>query len=291
MEKKLLQDLLRNGVKRVSSVPGESDVYLLRDGNYLKVFTDDFVLANETYNGNALEKKILEADQLHLPYQIKKPIVAGYDYSGLFKAYVTPAFVGDDLSRYFHELGFFDQMLPETYTKRLRYLEKIIKDANKEGVVFPDLCSEGNVLYNPRGVLGLIDYDGLQIGDDRSIVFLSSALGDSRQYENSKYKLDGLYTPQLDRKSMIILYFANAFDLDLSDVGQINPSTGRVITVDEKMDQINMHDEDVRNLVRTAFSSHGYNGSIIEAVEKFDYENSIFFQDEGKKLIKGRIRF
>ena len=40
-----------------------------------------------------------------------------------------------------------------------------------------------------------------------------------------------------------------------------------------------------------AFSDYGYNGSIIEAVEKFDYENSIFFENNGKRLIKGRIRF
>lgn len=291
MEKKLMNDLLRDALKCVSTVPGESSVYKLKDGNYLKVFTDDFVMMNESYNGNALEKKILESEQLRLPYHIKKPSVAGYDFNGMFKGYVTPGFTGDDLSKYFHELDFFEQMLPETYTKRLRYLEKIIIDANKEGVVFPDLCSEGNVLYHPRGVLGLIDYDGLQVGDDKSIVYLSSALGDAKQYENSKYKVGGIYTPQLDRKSMIILYFANAFDLNLSDVGQIDPTTGLIITVDDKMDQINMYDEDVRDLVRTAFSSEGYNGSIIETVEKFDYENSIFFQEEGKKLIKGRIRF
>ena len=291
MEKKLLHDLIRNGLKRVSNVPGESDVYRLKDGNYLKVFDENFVLANETYNGNALEKKILESEHLCLPYQIKKPISIGYDYNGLFRAYVIPGFTGDDLSKYFHELGLFEQMLPETYTKRLRYLERIITEANKEGVVFPDLCSEGNILYHPRGVLGLVDYDGLQVGDDKSVVYLSTALGDAKQYENLKYKQNGLYTSQLDKKSMIILYFANAFDLNLSDVGQIDPKTGLIITVDDKMDQINMYDEDVRNLVKTAFSSEGYNGSIIEAVEKFDYENSIFFENNGKRLIKGRIRF
>ena len=119
---------------------------------------------------------------------MKKPTGAFYDEEGMFRAYTTKGFDGVDLSRYFHELSFFEQMLPENYSRRYGYLEKIIDEANKEGVVFPDLCSEGNVLFNPRGLLGLVDYDGLQVGDDKSIVYLSSALGDAAQYENSKYK-------------------------------------------------------------------------------------------------------
>ena len=291
MEKKILSNLAWDISTRVSTVDGESSVYRLKNGGYLKVFEDGFVRLNETNKGNALELKILEADHIHLPYHIQKPEVVVYDYRGMFKGFITPGFNGEDLFKYFHEMGFFDQMLPEKYSRIYRYLERIIKDANKEGVVFPDLCSEGNVLYNPRGVLGIVDYDGLQIGDDRSIIYLSTALGDSKQYENSKYKLDGLYTPELDKKSLIIHYFANAFDLNLSDVGEKDPITGSVITVDQKMDQIAMYDDEVRNVVKTVFSSEGYNGSIVDAIEKFDYENSIFLGREGKKLIKGRCVF
>lgn len=291
MEKYLLNDVLDDVNKHISTVVGESSVYRLRDGSYLKVFNPAFIRLNETSKGNALELKILESEKLKLPFQMKKPTGAFYDEEGMFRAYTTKGFDGVDLSRYFHELSFFEQMLPENYSRRYGYLEKIIDEANKEGVVFPDLCSEGNVLFNPRGLLGLVDYDGLQVGDDKSIVYLSSALGDAAQYENSKYKKNGLYTSQLDKKSLIIHYFANAFDLNLSDVGEKDPITGSIITVDQKLDSINMKDDEVRDIVRTAFSSEGYNGSIVEAVEKFDYESSIFPTQEGKKLIKGRVRF
>ena len=292
MEKYLFEMVLGDIDKKVSEVEGESFVYRLKDGSFLKVFTDDFVRLNERSNGNSLELKILESRNLKLPYYLKKPQDIFYRKDGMFKAYTISGFDGIDLSKHFHTMGFFEQMLPEVYTKVYRRIENVINDANKEGIVFPDLCSYGNILYNPRtGSLALIDYDGLQVGDDRSIIYLSDALGNSSQYNNPKYKRNGLYTSELDKKSLIIHYFANAFDINLSEVGKINPYTNSIITVSDKMDEIGMRDEEVRSVVETAFSDKGENGSIISAVSKFDYEDSIFFTERGKTLIKGRIRF
>ena len=292
MKKSLFDNVLGNIESMVSQVEGESSVYRLKDGSFLKVFTDEFIELNERSNGNSLELKILESDKLKLPYYIKKPQEAYYKRNGMFKAYTSPGVVGIDLYEYFHTMGFFDKMMPENYTKIYRRLESVINEANKEGIVFPDICSFGNVLYNPRmGSIALIDYDGFQIGDDRSVVYMSEALGDPSQYNNSKYKKNGLYTSELDKKSLVIHYFANAFDINLSEVGKKNPYTGSIITVDQKMDEIEMTDEEVRNVVKTAFSNEGVNGSIVEAVSKFDYESSIFLTGKGKTLIKGRVRF
>ena len=292
MEKYILENSLWNIASKVSEVEGESFVYGLRDGSFLKVFTDDFVRLNERVNGNSLELKILESKNLKLPYYIKKPKDVYYARDGRFKGYSTPGFDGIDIYQHFHTMGFFDQMLPENYTKIYRRLETVINEANKEGIVFPDICSEGNVLYSPRsGSIALVDYDGFQIGEDRSIVYLSEALGDKSQYENPKYTRNGLYTSELDKKSMVIHYFANAFDINLSIVGKKDPITGCMVTVDGEMDRIGVYDSEVRDVVKTAFSDKGNNGSIVEAVSKFDYENSIFLESKGKTLIKGRVRF
>ena len=292
MEKYIFDYSLGNIVSKVSEVEGESFVYRLRDGSFLKVFTDDFVRLNERSNGNSLELKILESKNLKLPYYIKKPKDIYYTSDGRFKAYSTPGFDGIDIYKYFYTMGFFDQMLPENYTKIYRRIESAIVEANKEGVVFPDICSEGNVLYNPRsGSIALVDYDGFQIGEDRSIVYLSEALGDRKQYDNPKYSNNGLYTSELDKKSMIIHYFANAFDVNLSMVGKKDPITGCMVTVDGEMDKIGIYDSEIRDVVKTAFSDKGSNGSIVEAVSKFDYEDSIFLTKGGKTLVKGRVRF
>ena len=292
MEKYVFENSLGNIVSKVSEVEGESFVYRLRDGSFLKVFTDDFVKLNERVNGNSLELKILESKNISLPYYIKKPKDVYYTRDGRFKGYTTPGFDGIDIYEHFYTMGFFEQMLPENYSKIYRRLEGVINDANKEGIVFPDICSEGNVLYNPRsGSIALVDYDGFQIGDDRSIVYLSEALGDKKQYENPKYTRNGLYTSELDKKSLIIHYFANAFDINLSMVGKKDPVTGCMVTVDGEMDKIEVYDPEIRDVVKTAFSDKGSNGSIVEAVSKFDYENSIFLTQRGKTLIKGRVRF
>ncbi len=292
MEKYIFENSLGNIVSKVSEVEGESFVYRLRDGSFLKVFTDDFVRLNERSNGNSLELKILESKNIKLPYYIKKPKDVYYARDGRFKGYSTPGFDGIDIYQYFHTMNFFDQMLPENYTKIYRRLESVINEANKEGIVFPDICSEGNVLFNPRmGSIALVDYDGFQIGNDQSIVYLSEALGDKSQYNNPKYRRNGLYTSELDKKSMVIHYFANAFDINLSMVGKKDSITGRIMTVDEEMDKIGISDLEIRDIVKCAFSDKGNNGSIIEAVSKFDYENSIFYSGSGKSLIKGRIRF
>ena len=42
MEKYVFENSLGNIVSKVSEVEGESFVYRLRDGSFLKVFTDDF---------------------------------------------------------------------------------------------------------------------------------------------------------------------------------------------------------------------------------------------------------
>ena len=263
------------------------EVFRLSDGSYLKVFSPMYLKYFDTKNGNLLEDKILGAEYELLTPEIIKPSYACFE-NGEFNAYVTLPSMGIDFVQAMYNTDIHNQFSLKYFNDFYRKLESAVDRANKAGVVFPDLCTEGNIHFTSNGQIRFIDYDGLQIGTGEDRLFLSTALGDEGQYNVSKYKRNNLYTSELDKKSIIIHYFAYVFGIDLTDVGQINPTTNKIITVEDKLSSAMIFDNEIIEAVSTAFKSTGQNSFITPLMQRYENTHMLLPTEKSKILVPSR---
>ena len=136
----------------------------------------------------------------------------------------------------------------------------------------------------------MIDYDGLQVGNYITPI-MSTSLGNQEQYFCPKYCVNKLFTPELDKKSLITLYFLNTFHVNLSKVGLINPFSGDKVTLDFIFDLINLDDYDIQNKVWKCFQLNKENeflgDDVYSVFENYKME-AIPFRDGTyvKKLVR-----
>ena len=260
------------------------EVYQLRDGSYLKIFSPLYLKFFDTKDGNLLEDKILDSEYEELTPEIIKPSYACFE-NGEFNSYVTLPSGGIDFVQAMYSTDMRNQFSLKYFNAFYRKLESAVDRANKAGVVFPDLCTEGNIHFTQDGQIKFIDYDGLQIGDREDKLFLSTALGEESQYNITKYRKNNLYTSELDKKSIIIHYFAYVFGIDLTDVGQINSVTNKVITVEEKLRAAMIFDDDIIEAVSTAFKSTGQNSFITPLMQRYEKTHMLLPTEKSKILV------
>ena len=164
---------------------------------------------------------------------------------GIVNSYTMPYIPGVDFTDYYENI--FDLM---SYAKIHSQIENNIKEGNKLGIVFPDLCTTENIRVTDEEKVVFIDYDGLQIKEMPAIGF-SDFLGTPEEVLNSKYYdfETGLFTKEIDIKSAIFLYFVDVFGINLASVNRINPYTGQMVTLDDVFSIINLQDVDVQQKV------------------------------------------
>lgn len=228
----------------------KSDVYELSNGKILKIFTPLLLQLYENHDIK-IERKIVEAKPIINVPEIIVPETAVYK-GDEFCGYISKKANGVDYNVYDNGLTLTDRGNLKLYADNHAKLESIVKRGNEAGNVFPDLCTRDNIFIDENGNMSLIDYDGLQIGNCVTPV-ISTLLGNEHQYRCSKYSQQKLFTPELDKKSLIFLYFYNVFGIDLSKVGTINPVTNKVVTLDYAFEMIGLDDYDIQNKVWKCF--------------------------------------
>ena len=143
-------------------------------------------------------------------------------------------------------------------------------------IVFPDLCTTENIFVNGNKV-SFIDYDGLQIGSHISSS-ISSLLGDQKKILIPKYydANSQLFKANLDKKSLIILYFITVFNIDLShsiDLNNVNDSDFLQL-----FETLNLEDQDIQEKIWKAFQPTGNNDflgdDVFKIAEKYKLTNS-----------------
>jgi len=193
-------------------------LYKTNDNKVFKFFDMDYLISMLD-NGYDIEKKVLYGGELINVPEIVVPDSAVYDGNN-FVGYTMPFFDGISIYDFveYNRHNFSLDFLTNFFLK----LEDVVKKS--ENVVFPDLLSNGNILVN-RTDMRLIDFDGLQIGEFKSPA-ISSSLGNMDIYDSDKYKKDGLYTKNIDIKSLIYLYFDLVFDCELRELDNIGLNYG-----------------------------------------------------------------
>lgn len=222
-------------------------VFSLKDGSILKCFNRMFLQIFSEIGMN-VEQKILDAKIIEEVPEIIVPDAAVYDNRTGFIGYKMRPAEGINLNDYDETLTLQGRADLYKYALMHNKLEDIIKRGNKNSIIFPDLCTCDNIYISERGNISFIDYDGLQI-EKHIAVAMSTSLGNDQQYFKDKYIKGKLFTPELDKKSLVILYFLDTFNADLNKVGVINPSTGKRITLDEIFDMLNITDLDFMHKV------------------------------------------
>ncbi len=228
-----------------------SQIFKLDNGSILKIYKP-LILMIYKMMGMSLECKIMQAKPIKNVPEIIVPEIGVYDENNCFVGSIMKSAKGIDYNTYDDNLLITERCNLKKYANMHTKLESIVKRGNNEGIVFPDLCTCDNIYIDSYGNIQLIDYDGLQIGKFKAPT-MSTSLGDSDQYLIPKYCKNGLFTPNLDKKSLIILYFLLTFNIDLNKIGIINPRDGKQITLEDIFDVINLQDNDIKHKVWKCF--------------------------------------
>lgn len=231
-----------------------AQVYQTKDGEILKLFMPQYLEVLKTVN-ICMEQKILDAkSETDIP-ELLIPTSAVYTPNHQFVGYTLLQAKGIDYNKY-NNLSLEEQSDLYHYAEIYKKIETPIRQASH--LVFPDLCTLDNIFIDEDKNIQFIDYDGIQVGHHKSIS-ISSSLGDPMQYMNSKYMQHNFYTKELDKKSLIILYFLDTFHANLNKVGSIDPATGQRVTLDDFFECIQLDDCDVMNKVWKLFQNNKEN--------------------------------
>ena len=217
----------------------------LSNGEILKEFGN---LVNMIYKSENIdiEKRILNSKSIKDVPEIIIPNKAVYN-DEKFVGYTMKEAKGINYNEYDSQLTYLDRHDLQRYGEEYLKLENIIKRGNKQNCVFPDLCSCDNIFIDPYKNITFIDYDGIQINNEKTLC-ISSRLGKIDQYKNKKYMWkNDTYTTELDKKSLINLYFLLTFNINLN---MINKNIcGKIVTIDEMFDYICLKDYDIMQKV------------------------------------------
>jgi hypothetical protein len=264
-----------------------SKVYRLNNGDYLKLFPYKkvkemrIIIADGNYD---YESKILYG---HSSRNIVAPKYAVYcdNKKKKFCGYVMEGIRGTKYSADTIAYKEKDKLDLSRYAQMYLKLEEVVKEANSKDIIIPDLCSFGNIiLTSDNGDVKLIDYDGMQIGSYATHE-ISNVYINEKEHFFPKYRLESLYKDNLDKKSLMLLYFYNTLNLDPALVDDFTfEKDGKAL-----MDYIGITDDKTRNKIGKYFDSkvdNEYLGStVMDIANNYDvaYDNRM-----AKKLIKKR---
>ncbi len=115
----------------------------------------------------------------------------------------------------------------------------------------------GNIRITPNDEVYFLDFDGLQIKNMPAIGY-SDFMGTPNEVCTPKYYNfeNGLFTPEIDIKSAIFLYFVDVFGAYLTAVNHIDGNTGEMITLDKIFSLINLQDASIQQKVWKLFQEN-----------------------------------
>lgn len=268
--------------KNLLSNSQTSKVYRLENGDVLKLFSPLVFYIHNCGKIN-LESKIMSAKTLLTVPEIilpKQGVYANEEFIG----YTMPMVPGVDLNTYDVKLTLRQRADLKMYAAIFNQLESILKRAHKEKIIFPDFCTCDNIFIN-NGRLSFIDYDGLQVGNHK-VIARSTSLGTDIEFEDiPKYCKNGLYTEELDKRSLVILYFLEAFNVNLNMIGAKTPQ-GDTITFEDIFEAINLKDYDFMHKVWKCLHDKEKGEYIGEDVLRLSYDYDMYVREFNGMFLK-----
>ena len=159
----------------------------------------------------------------------------------------------------------------ETFALIFENTEKIVRKANRRGIVFPDLATEANILIDEEEgyKINIIDYNGFQVKNNPS-PFISTQIKGSTDYyfRSNKYgrwDSNGLFvwTENVDKLTLISQFLYGLTGLNITEQPKIENR------VEEFLDFIGLDDEEIRAKIKLLFD---------------DSKKKVYFEDSYKKI-------
>lgn len=243
MEKVELTNINFKKIKILKKSP-ISKVFLLDEKEVLKVYNSSYLKGIN--RRRALERKIQASSTIKLKELVlpKKIILINGNFAGYTMEYIKGESYLDIAIAPYRNLDLINKEYLE--------IEKIIKKFHKEGIIVPDLLNLTNIIVTEEG-LRFIDYDGMQIRDNKASSVSKILKKDIRHSSTIKYCNHlGLYTEELDKKSLLILYILITFNNLIND---INMDNNRFEKIDKLLEELNISQEDkLKEIIDKAYN-------------------------------------
>ena len=221
-----------------------SKVFLLDEKEVVKVYNSSYLKGIN--RRRTLERKIQASSTIKLKELVlpKKIILTNGNFAGYTMDYIKGESYLDIAIAPYRNLDLINKEYLE--------IEKIIKKFHKEGIIVPDLLNLTNIIVTEEG-LRFIDYDGMQIRDNKASSVSKILKKDIRHSSTIKYCNHlGLYTEELDKKSLLILYILITFNNLIND---INMDNNRFEKIDKLLEELNISQEDkLKEIINKAYN-------------------------------------
>lgn len=243
MEKVELTNINFKKIKILKKSP-ISKVFLLDEKEVVKVYNSSYLKGIN--RRRALERKIQASSTIKLKELVlpKKIILINGNFAGYTMDYIKGESYLDIAITPYRNLDLINKEYLE--------IEKIIKKFHKEGIIVPDLLNLTNIIVTEDG-LRFIDYDGMQIRDNKASSVSKILKKDIRHSSTIKYCNHlGLYTEELDKKSLLMLYILITFNNLIND---INMDNNRFEKIDKLLEELNISQEDkLKEIIDKAYN-------------------------------------
>lgn len=160
--------------------------------------------------------------------------------------------------------------------------KKIIDNCNKNGIINPDMCSSGNVLYNKlTKQVSFVDYNDMQVGTICSESYSSFLSSKNPILETKKYFDGEMYTKNLDIYSLTIRAFYYMTKINL-------PRAIGSYDINELLKLANMQQTTFGDCVRVLYDPNRNNLDITEPLNELckEYKLATFIPGQVRKIAK-----
>jgi len=266
-----------------------SRIYKTKDGEFVKLFMPIVLQMYYNVAHVNLEAKLLNKEKYFISEEINKPNTVIYAKNGMAVGYKMKSALGINFNDFDSTLNNQQILDLERFNNIHKRLEDIVK-RNKD-IVFPDLCTCDNIYIGPEDKIELIDYDGMQIGKHQAIEMSTTLNEQFNNYYIPKYWQKDLFTKNLDKKSLILLYFLSTFHVDLNKVGVISPFTKKPITLEETFWLMGLNDNEILDKVNKIFKSNEDNVYLEDSIDRLAKDYKLVAHSVGpntylKKLVR-----
>ena len=190
----------------------ESELFILPDDKLYKCFKGPLMHENR-HRVNYLTKKMQFVE--HMPSGLIVPKLAVLDNKGLLNGYTMDKVDGINIDKYESECSSFDKTDLYRYREIYYGLKEFIQKAG-DNIVFPNLLDLRNVFITKNG-MSFVCFDDMQIGNVEGYIASDIECNYGGPIlRTEKYYKDGLYTKNMDTRSLIYIYFLLALNFNLS---------------------------------------------------------------------------
>jgi hypothetical protein len=261
----------------------ESTLYLITDGIVYKEFSTD-LMNEDCHPVDGLAEKLQYAK--FLPEGVVKPTALVFKDAEHICGYIMPKVKGRSLDELERDGDPFDCSDIARYRDIYYKLKKIIVDAGDK-IVFPNLLDTRNIFIDNEGNVSLVSFDDVQLGPveghmDSDI----ECIYGGPELETEKYQKDGLFTKNLDIRSLVFLYFYLVFTINLNYFSKFS-FLERKYEIERALQSFGIEDPVIVNKIDKLFDPDVDNEFIDDFVDEFTEKYSLmYYFDFHKKMLR-----